>query len=95
MTLRKSPRGLISPYTREGVTTSLKKTAKHSAIMRKAAKLLEVTARSEPLTEEEAEDVIGDIELLAMEIRAAARSSIKELEQALKTTRKYLAENTE
>lgn len=89
MTLRKSPEGLIRPYTREGVTPSLKKTAKDSAMIQEVSKLLNMTLKGEPTTVQEAEDVISDVELLALQMKAAAKSSIKNLEKTLKTIKNY------
>ena len=95
MALKKSPRGLIKPYTRVGITSSLKRTAKNSALMKSAVKMLDQATKVKATTEQQAEDVVGDIELLAMQMRAAAKSSIKELEKVLRTVGKYLAEASE
>ena len=97
MTLKKSPRGHIKPYTREGVTSNLKKTAKDTAMMKislKSLKPLLQTLKSSPADSEEAEDAMVELELLAIQMNAAAKSSIKELTKALHKTEKYLAENT-
>ena len=95
MALKKSPRGLIRPYTREGVTSSLKKTAKDSALMRSGTKLLEKQVRVKPVNVEAAEDVLVDVELLAIQVASAAKSAQKELRKVTKKVEKYLAETSE
>lgn len=98
MPLRKSPRGLISPYTREGVTGSLKKTAKESFLMKQAAKELDSLASSLQSTEpslEQAEDAMVETELLAMQLAASSKASVKILRKALAKVKKYRLENTE
>ena len=97
MALKKSPRGLIRPYTREGVTPSLKKTAKDMASIQSANKSLRQLSRLDPrkLTEEEAEDAMVDVELAAMQVSAAAKLAAKKLKGTLKKVEKYLAEASE
>lgn len=95
MPLKKSPRGLIRPYTREGVTRALKKTAKNSALMRSAVELLEKQQEVHPVGDEAHEDVVVDVELLARQVAAAARDSIKDLEKAAGKVEKYLKETVE
>ena len=71
------------------MTPSLKKTAKDSAMIQEVSKLLNMTLKGEPTTVQEAEDVISDVELLALQMKAAAKSSIKNLEKTLKTIKNY------
>ena len=95
MALKKSPRGLIKPYTRVGVTSSLKKTAKNSALMKAATELLKKQSTAHPVNDEAAEDVIVDVELLGMQVAAAAKAAVKELKKARTKAKVYLAENSE
>ena len=100
MALKKSPRGLIKPYTREGVTSLLKKTAKDTSLLKSATKSLEQISKGlrsnhQNLSDEEAEDAMVDVQLLAMQVRASAKVAVKELEQALAKAGKYLAETSE
>ena len=95
MPLTKSPRGLIRPYTREGVTSTLKKTAKNAALMTSAAQLLEKQLQVHPVGEEAAEDVVVDVELLSRQVAAAARSAIKDVKKAMDKAGDYLVETVE
>ena len=95
MALKKSPRGLIKPYTRVGVTSGLKKTAKEAARMRSAVELLKKQQTAVPVGDEAAEDIVVDVELLAMQLAASAKSSIKDLKKVRAKAAKYLAENVE
>lgn len=52
-------------------------------------------AKREPSSVEDAEDIMLDIELAALQIEASAKSEIKLLEKALKKVEKYLKENAE
>ena len=61
-------------------------------MIRQAVKLLKERLKQKPLTEEEAEDNLGDVELLALKMRAAARNSIKTLRNTRKKVRNYLKE---
>ena len=63
--------------------------------MSKTIKLMHNLLRQEATTEEEAEEIMSDIELLAMEIKAAAKKSIKTLTKTRKDVNKYLAEASE
>lgn len=98
MPLKKSPRGLISPYTREGVTGMMKKTAKESFLMKQAAKEmaeLSKSLQSSDVPPEELEDAMVETELLAMQLMASSRVSSKILRKALEKVKKYRRENTE
>jgi len=95
MPLRKSPRGLIRPYTREGVTSTLKKTAKDSALMRSAVELLEKQLKVHPVGPEAREDVAVDVELLARQLAAAAKAARKGVEKAIDQAGDYLVETVE
>ena len=58
-------------------------------MIQEVSKLLNMTLKGEPTTVQEAEDVISDVELLALQMKAAAKSSIKNLEKTLKTIKNY------
>jgi hypothetical protein len=76
----------------------MRKTAKDTAMMKSATKLLGAQMkdlRTNSPDSEIAEDAMIETELLAMQIQASARASIKKLKKALTKVEKYLAENTE
>ena len=93
MALKKSPRGQIKPYTREGVTSAMKKTAKDTAVMQEAVKLLDRQQGVLPVDEEAATDVVGDVSDFATRVREAAVSSMSELKAARKKVTTYLQQN--
>lgn len=73
----------------------MKKTAKDTAVMQEAVKLLKKQHTVLPVDEEAALDVIGDVERFAIRIHEAATSSVAELADARKKIRKYLLKNAE
>lgn len=97
MPLKKSPRGQIRPYTREGVTSLLKKTAKESFLIGQLTKEMGelLDGLPEDPTEEEAEDAMVETELIAMQLGKLSGASAKVLRKALKKVEKYRLENTE
>jgi hypothetical protein len=67
------------------------------ASIRSATRSLKELPRLNPreIPEEEAEDIMVDIELAAMQIAAGAKLAQKKLKGTLKIVEKYLAENAE
>ena len=91
MPLKELPSGLLKPYTREGVTSRLKKTAMNTALIKKAIRALKILKDrlAQAQTEEEAEELIGDIELLALEIQGWTQANRKEIAEALLKAERY------
>ena len=93
MPLRQSPNGLLTPYTRERVLSSLKSTAQGSAVLRHNSKELDSLVKSvnsrQP-TEEEAEDILVDVALIAEQMQAVGKKNVKILKKTLAVVDSYL-----
>ena len=93
MPLKQSPNGLLLPYTRERVLSNLKLTAKESAVLRHNSKELDTlikSVRGRQPTEEEAEDILVDVALIAEQMQAVGKKNVKILKKTLAVVDGYL-----
>ncbi len=95
MPLLKSPNGLLKPYTREGVTTLLRRTAPHMAMMEKATKELQKVRKAMDhrlLEEPGAEKLLRRVKYLSMVASREAAAVDSILALAAGRVEKYLSE---